>query len=161
MMQIAENLYIGAMSDLRLINSEWACVHACKTAHSQRLGYSKALPQSHPNYVMLEENNHLYVNWVDTPQAKYFDWPRGAGVVNFERVLDFIDKWRPQAKVLVHCDQGQSRAPSVGLLYLAKRLEAIPAETFDTAQQAFIEIYPGYQPSGIADFLRGNWGEIS
>lgn len=161
MHNIASHLYIGGMNDLMGLNENWSVAHVCKTAHKKRLGYSKALPPKHPHYVMFEKDKHLYVNWVDTDNPKYFDWPRGAGIGNMVRVLDFIEKELAAGQnMLIHCDQGISRSPSVGMVYLAKRLQSLPV-LFDDAKQAFIEIYPHYQPkAGINGFLQANWEKI-
>ena len=35
------NIHIGAKSDLYQLNDDWAFVHACKTSHKERLGYTK------------------------------------------------------------------------------------------------------------------------
>ena len=45
--------------------------------------------------------------------------------------------------VVIHCNQGLSRAPSIALLWLAKRAKAISSsESYAAAAQAFLEIYP-------------------
>jgi hypothetical protein len=51
-------------------------------------------------------------------------------------------------KVLVHCNKGESRGPSIGLLYLLSRTEALPVTSFDDAEKAFLKMYPMYNPAG-------------
>ena len=58
------NIHIGAKSDLYQLNDDWAFVHACKTSHKERLGYTKP-PKNEPYYIEFREQNHLYINWVD------------------------------------------------------------------------------------------------
>ena len=158
MKNIAENLYIGSMQDTQKLGAEWAVAHVCKTAHKAKLGYRRSLSPKHPHYVILEADNHLYVNWVDTHDPKYFDWPRGAGVDNFNRVLDFVAAWSKRGPVLIHCDKGLSRSPTVGLLYLAKRLGVLPASDYASAKAGFLEVYPAYAPgNGIMGFVSENW----
>lgn len=155
------NLFIGSRFDLRLTNeSEWAYAHVTKKSHQEKLGYFKALPPTHPNYIFFEDTNHMYVNWVDTPQAKFYDFPTGQGVPNFIRVLDFIEKWIKNRKVLVHCDLGESRSPTTSLTYLAKRTEILPNTSFQDARKEFTKMYPSYNPSGIANFVSDNWNLI-
>ena len=43
------NIHIGAKSDLYQLNDDWAFVHACKTSHKERLGYTKP-PKNEPYY---------------------------------------------------------------------------------------------------------------
>jgi protein-tyrosine phosphatase len=81
-------------------------------------------------------------------------------IETFNKILDFIEKWSKQRKILIHCDQGQSRAPTLGLLYLAKRLKSIPNDSFVSAKNEFMIIYPNYLSSGIGDYVAQNWNEI-
>jgi len=87
-----------------------------------------------------------------------YEW---SGPEAFVRALDFIDKWYRTKEILINCDLGQSRSPSVALLYLAKRLQVIPGDSFANARAAFQGIYPGYMPSGIADYVSAHWREIN
>ena len=50
-------------------------------------------------------------------------------------------------KVLVHCNQGMSRSPGIGLLYLAKE-GMIDNSSFEKALAEFKEIYPGVNMAG-------------
>lgn len=162
MKQVTNNLYIGSRFDLPETNEqEWAFVHATKKSHQERLGYFKSLPPDHPNYIFFEEDNHLYVNWVDAPQPRFYDYPIGTGISNFKRVLDFVDSWIDDRNVLIHCDQGESRSPTTGLLYLAKRTEVLTNDSFQLARLEFAKLYPQYNPSGIALFVEQNWNNIS
>jgi hypothetical protein len=154
------NLYIGAMTDLHLINyQDWAVVHATQTVHYENFGWDRKFNKpnkNHPNYIYYEEGNRLSLNWVDG-EAHLFNW---SGTETFIKVLNFIDKWIQTKKVLIHCDQGQSRSPTLGLLYLAKRAKLIPYQSFELARTEFIKIYPHYSPSGIADYVKHKWDEM-
>ena len=57
---------------------------------------------------------------------------------------------------MIHCNQGISRSPSIGLLYLAVK-GIIKNENYNIAKEDFIKIYPKYEPSGIKEFLEINW----
>ena len=156
------NLYIGSKTDYRKkSNSEkFAFVHACKTVHCERLGWSynnTSNYKGHPNYLHKETSKWLSINWVDGP-AKYYNM---AGTEMFEKALDFIENKLNNFDVLVHCDQGVSRSPTVGLLYLSKREETISSNSFIDARKEFIDIYPEYDPKGIANFVAKNWCKIN
>ena len=48
------------------------------------------------------------------------------------------------------------------MLYLAKRLKLITSNSFASAMEEFIRIYPNYDPGlGIRLFLSQNWDEIN
>lgn len=80
----------------------------------------------------------------------------------FTKSLDFIDRHISTRKVLIHCNYGLSRAPSIALLYLAKRTKAINAQSYETALQDFIKRFPNYHPgSGIKLYLKTSWNDLN
>lgn len=161
MIEISNNLTIGSTSDLSYFSlKEDAFVHATQTVHYKIMGWDRKFnkpSKAHPNYIVWESENRLSINWVDGA-AYLYNW---SGPETFIKVLDFIDKWRDKRRVFVHCDQGFSRSPTLGLLYLAKKQNKIPNNSFLTAKTEFLKIYPLYQPKGIADYVNQHWGEIS
>ena len=96
------------------------------------------------------------MNWVDGA-AYLYKW---SGPETFIRVLDFVDNWTKHKRVFIHCDQGLSRSPTLGLLYLSKRRNVIPSTSFYSANAEFQKIYPYYQPKGIGDYVNNHWEEI-
>lgn len=160
MKEITNNLFVGGIQELDLFSvTEDVFVHATQTIHYQIMGWDRKdnKPQkNHPNYIIWERENRLSLNWVDGA-AYLYKWSRPE---IFIRVLDFIDKWIISNKVFVHCDQGFSRSPTLGLIYLAKRKKEIPNDSFVTAKNSFQKIYPLYQPKGIAEYVNQHWNEI-
>ena len=154
------DFYVGDIHDASAVNDdEWAVVHATQTFHYRLFGWNRTHnkpDKAHPNYIFYEKENRLSLNWVDGA-AYLYNW---SGVETFNKILDFIEKWLPKRKVLVHCDQGNSRAPSLCLLYLAKRSNTLKNDSYDEARKKFMEIYPVYSPGGIGDYLRDNWNNI-
>ncbi|MCK4527981.1 dual specificity protein phosphatase family protein [candidate division WOR-3 bacterium] len=155
------NIFIGTRNDLAQTNEQdWAFVHATQTIHYKIFGWNRTTSKpnkKHPNYIFYEKDNRLSLNWVDGV-ASLYDW---SGFETFNKILDFIEKWSNQRKILIHCDQGQSRAPTLGLQYLAKRLKSIPNGSYADAKNEFIKIYPNYSPSGIGDYVAQHWNEIN
>jgi len=161
MKEITNNLYIGRLLDLQNFSLEDdAIVHATQTTHYQIMGWNRTTNKpnkNHPNYIICENNNRLSLNWVDGP-AHLYKW---SGPGTFTRILDFIESWIENRKVFIHCDQGYSRSPTLGLLYLAKRLKIIPDENYLSAKKEFMNIYSIYNPSGIANYVNQYWKEIA
>ena len=149
-------LYIGNYVDCFYNeNPEWAVIHACKSpCHQRVLRYRGSLLSNHPHYLTYEKGSHLYLNIIDPPQP-LFKLPL------FTESLSFIDKYISDRKILIHCNLGHSRAPSIALLWLAKRKKHISNESYLTALSDFKKIYPCYQPgSGISYYLQQNWKDI-
>jgi len=80
----------------------------------------------------------------------------------FTEFLRFIrHHWNQGKTVLIHCNQGESRAPSLALLFLAKDIGVISNESYEKAKEEFMKIYPSYFPErGIQIYLREHWGEF-
>ena len=157
MIEVIPNLFIGTEEDYELHvkgKTDWVVVHACKEPYHRRaLGYtSRGAPKDHPEYLIARRTNSLILNLVDSPDPSYI--PKTI----IDTAIQYIHEALGRShKVLVHCNMGESRSPSIGLLYLAKYTDKVPKE-FAMAEQAFREIYPYYRPStGVRGFLFRNW----
>ncbi len=156
MIEVHANLFVGHEGDCFFYEKEgWAVVHGCKIpCHQHAVGYSGNLPRTHPNYLVLERGSHLFLNMIDPDLPLFMP-------ATFAATLAFMDKFWGTRKILIHCNQGNSRAPSLALLFLAKRLRVIDGTTFDTAARDFKRLYPPYQPgAGLLRHLRENWTRI-
>lgn len=159
MIEILTNLYIGNQDDYERkvkLQEGWAIVHACKEPyHRQALGYKgRAADRNHPEYLIAKRGNRLILNLVDVDNPEYISKEI------IDTALQFIhDNLNQGLKVLVHCNQGQSRSASIGLLYLAKYTDNLTSENFIDAEKEYIELYPLYNPAnGIRTFMLQNWG---
>ena len=156
MYEVAKGLFIGTERDCFYSErNEWAVLHACKSpCHQRALNYRGSLSPTHPCYLTYERGNHLYLNIIDPPQP-LFKPPL------FIESLKFIDKHIKDRNILIHCNLGLSRAPSIALLWLAKRTDLISNESFQSAAISFKQIYPYFQPGhGISYYLTQNWSNF-
>ena len=139
-------------------SSDWVVVHACKSpCHQKAIGYRRNLPNTHPNYLILENEKHLYLNIVDMKMPLLHKFAESIMLT----ALDFIEKHISTKNVLIHCNLGQSRSPSLGLLFLAKRKNDINNETYQKAKEDFIKLYPQFNPgNGIESYLINYWSHL-
>jgi hypothetical protein len=155
MKEIHTNLYIGNDDDCDACTANMgvAVVHACKSCHQKELGYSGALPATHPEYLIRERGSHLYLNMVDMPNELLPEYTHPM----VERAMGFIINRIKTQKVLIHCNFGMSRSPSLGLVYLA-RTGAISNSSLDAAAVQFQSLYPKYSPgTGIFRYMKRHW----
>ena len=154
MIQIEKNLYIGDMRDcIAYRRDNIAIVHACKTCHRRALGYNGCLSSSDSNYLSYEHGLNLYLNMVDMPNEfkPHFTNPI------FESAMGFIAHNINTRPVLIHCDCGVSRSPSLGMVYLARH-NIISSACLTDAMSDFIKLYPQYSPGiGIKLYMAHNW----
>ena len=158
--KISRSLYVGKVEDLEgLDRTEWAVVHANKNpGHANALGYTGSLSQDHPHYLYYEKEKDLYLNLVD---MKMPFLPRFTDPI-FKTSFRFIFDQRKENKVLICCNKGESRSPSIGLAYMAAAGELSNYKTYEGAVEEFKEKhYPDYNPgNGISSYLRDNWQNI-
>ncbi|SMO48396.1 dual specificity protein phosphatase family protein [Gracilimonas mengyeensis] len=157
MIEIHPNLYVGDQTDFeRNVRNQqgWSIVHACKEPyHREAVGYSgRGAPKHHPEYLIAKRGHRLMLNLIDPENPAYI--PKEI----IDAALSFIDRnLNDGKKVLVHCNQGQSRSPGIGLLYLAKE-GGIENGSFNEALMEFKNIYPAINMAGgMAGFLKMNW----
>ena len=157
MKEVSRNLFVGSNSECHLgSRSDWAVIHACKTCHRIGVGYTGNLSPTHSNYLIKEHENQLYLNLVDMDPTLM---PKYTHPI-MKAAMTFMANRIALTNVLVHCDQGLSRSPSIALLYLARKGE-IPNTDFLTAKEGFLKVYPNYTPArGIASYLNLYWDEL-
>jgi len=157
MHQVQDRLYVGDDSDCLPRNKEWTVVHACKhPCHQDAVGYTRSLGSSHPHYLSYREGDDLYLNMIDPDRPMFMP-------EMFEDFFAFsIPRWEDGDRLLIHCNQGRSRSPSLGLLLIAAKSEEVPGESFAVARRQFEEMYPPYRPSrGIESYLQSNWDGLT
>jgi len=160
MIEIYSRLFIGTETDYETTvrhQDGWWVVHACKEPYHRRLlGYrGRGAPKGHPEYLLAERGNRLFLNLVDADDPAYI--PKEI----IDAGLRFIDKaLKSGGRVLVHCNLGESRSPALGLLYLAVHTDVLPRASFAEAEAAFRRLYPAYSPKGgMRGFLQIYWDE--
>jgi hypothetical protein len=153
------------VSDRLSYSGDWACshandgtravVHACKMpCHRHAVGYTNNLPSTHQHYLVYERGHHLYLNLIDPPQPLFM-------LPSFVAFLRFVDREIAEREVLIHCNQGESRAPSLALLYMAKRLGLLPSGSYEEAAEAFRSEFTYRPGEGIRRWLTANWQKIT
>jgi hypothetical protein len=158
MIQVYPNLYIGNDTHCNWSpHNHWAVIHACKyPCHSKAVGYKGNLKPNHPYYLVYKRDNHLVLNMVDMEQELLARFTNPI----MHAAMEFIENNISTKKILIHCNQGLSRSPSIALLYLARRSH-IASETYFLATSEFRTMYPLYNPgAGITAYLNRNWDAL-
>lgn len=160
MIEVFPNLYVGNGDDEAAVRGKdgWYVISAAKDPwHRQALGYTgRAAPKDHQEYLRAVRPGHLILNLVDAADVAYIP------AENINTAIDTIEAGLDEGrKVLVHCNQGQSRSPTIALLYLQRHDPRFAGLGYDDAVAKFKTIYPPYEPSkGMADYARAHWADI-
>lgn len=156
MIEVYPNLFVGneeaAMTALK--ENGWYIIHACKEPyHREALGYSgRAASKAHPEYLIAQRANRLILNLIDADNPAYIPKMIMDSAVA-AIALNILHK-----KVLVHCNQGLSRSPTIALLYLLKHTDELNSLDLNIALEKFKTLYPTYTPSnGVAGFVEKHW----
>lgn len=153
MERLVKTIFVGTDLDCFEKESVWAVVHACKHPCFERALHNGAYcPGPQSKRLSRSWENDLYLNIVDGPM----DCFRREVFSDF---LDFATKhFEAGKKLLIHCNRGRSRAPSLALLFLAQHSFLKDTQTYRAAEQQFLKIHPSFLPgAGIRSFLIQNW----
>lgn len=157
MREVFTNLFVGNQNDyigVMFERDKWGFVLAAKEPfHRKALGYTgRACEKTDPEYLMARRDEMLILNLVDAPRAEFFDKKI------IDAALDFIsDQIFNNKNVLICCNQGESRSPSIALLYLIKQGH-IKGDTIEDCEAEFMKIYPEYNPgAGMRGFVKEHW----
>ncbi|MBO6849334.1 MAG: dual specificity protein phosphatase family protein [Marinobacter sp.] len=156
MIEVCHNLFVGNEADAvaRLSREGWYIIHACKEPfHRQALRYKgRAAPKDHPEYLIAKRDNRLILNLVDANDPAYI--PREI----IDGAVEAIHANIIHNQVLVHCNQGLSRSPTIAFLYLLKYTTDLNTNSLPEALTGFKTLYPPYSPAGgMAGFLEKYW----
>lgn len=154
MLEVYHNLFVGSQSDYEStkIDENSFVLHAAKEPyHRAFVWYKWNCDKDNPEYLRAVRGKEIALNLVDAKESKYFNYDLIFGVVK-----DALNILIAGQKVYIHCNQGESRAPSIALLILLG-LHGVSDE-YELALKQFQDIYPQYNPNqGVKDFIRENW----
>lgn len=156
MVEVYQRVHVGTEADCISAKEGWSVVHACKSpCHQEAVGYRGSLPPTHPHYLVLEKSSDLFLNIIDPPSPLF-------KLETFSIFLRFAhEHWTRGQHVLIHCNQGESRAPTLAMLLMSKRLKLLPSASYQEAASSFMALYPRYKPGrGLQRFLSHNWNNI-
>lgn len=157
MIEVTKRLFVGSDNDwktLRDVSSldNWTVVHAARDPyHREFLGYkTRGAPKDSPEYLYAQRGKRLALNIFDTDDVNYVN-PQLMSVANsYIRTALRISN----DNVLVHCNEGKSRGPTIAMCAIADKL----SPDYPTARKMFEELYTEYKPMrGLEDFAKLYW----
>lgn len=105
-----------------------------------------------PYYFFKQETDAIYLNMIDGDDPKYVNDLMINAALNFTHQHLNAGK-----KVFIYCSLGESRSPSIALMYLLE-YNLIPKNT-DSISVFKNDYYPDYQPkSGNLLYIKNRWG---
>ena len=146
-------LEVGDQSKCSRGSEEMAIIHACKfPCYVSRISPAKNYPKDDPRYLWVEDDHDLYLYIIDPPKPLF----------QIESIYKTLAFGEGRQKILVHCNQGQSR--SVALAILLWSFYGDKHDSFEEAKKDFEDTHPDYPVTpnrGIQEFLTTNWNNIN
>lgn len=148
--EVYPNLFVGKGEDIAGVMvggdvlPEWYVISAAKEPfHREALGYTgRAATKDHAEYLVAYRPRRMILNLVDVEDPAYIR----KEIIDRALVVITTFLWDGY-KVLVHCNQGGSRGPSIAFLWLAKCTSTFAGLDLETALERFKAIYPAYAPA--------------
>ncbi|MGL4524293.1 MAG: dual specificity protein phosphatase family protein [Spirochaetia bacterium] len=151
MQQVHTNFFIGNDHDCARVKNDphWVTVHACQSC------YDGAIITDTSRTLFFEKSCDLYLDLLDIQDILKKDThPMVVAAFNF------IDIHIEDKNVLIHCNFGASRSPSIAFLYLCKK--GVLQGSYLRAMDQFLRLYPSYHPgSGMARYCQEYWKELT
>lgn len=152
MREVYSKLYIGDDADYEKVkdNPDWHILRCAKDGpggHRETLGYQERSAPKGPNYLFVERPRKLITNLVDTDASDFVPAPL------IDKSLSYISDSLRVGKILIACNRGESRAPSLAFLWLY--LEGKLPGDYHRALRTFRTLYPAYSPgNGIRQYVK-------
>ena len=161
MKEIYKNVFVGDQDDYEYnikTQEGWSVVQACKEPyHRKALRYKKkTCRRNHPERLMAIRDNRLILNLIDSEDVQYVDY------IIIDATLQYmLNGIENGDKVLIHCNKGNSRSATIGMLFLATKGE-FKGLTFEQAESKYTLIYPPYKPrNGMREYAKINWDKYN
>jgi hypothetical protein len=159
MEEIYPNVYVGDDEDYtnREHLKRMSFLRCCKYGpggHHQTLGYDTLAAPPGPEHFVVKRKNLMALNLLDLDDPNFID----DGMI--QTGLDFINSELAKGqKVLIACNAGMSRGPTVGLMWL-RSVGDMP-HNFLQSERIYRTIYEKYDPSaGINQYARMHWAAL-
>lgn len=147
MKEVYKNLFVGNDNDCEKFDG--AIVHACQSC------FARGVHGNIGDKKVFENIDDLYLNLLDISSLSYdYAYPI------IKKSIEFIDRKIKEKQVLIHCNFGMSRSPSIALLYMAKK-GYIDNSSFKNAVKDFKKVYNYYSPGfGMHKYFEKYWDDI-
>ena len=124
------------------------------TGHRDLLGYTTRAAPKGQNYLFVRKGDHAAMNLIDTDDPELFPKKCFSEGIRFTQEM-----WSEGKKILVHCNAGHSRGPTMAMLFL-RSIGELP-QPFNRAEKIFHTLYPPYDPGhGMEFWARKLWDKI-
>jgi hypothetical protein len=151
--QINPTLYVGDSLAPVEVPSGTSILHATKTWHREFVGYETyACPKDCPEYLFAQRGHEMALNMVDGVRPNNVMVQAGLRFLHREAA-----KGRP---VLIHCNEGKSRAPMMAMLYTSTLYPVVTdfEIEYPAWKACFQTLYPPMQMHPkLERFLMENW----
>lgn len=120
-------------------------------SHQSIVGWSgRGCNKDNPYYLFKTTDEYIALNLIDQDHSEYISNEL------IDNALRFIDKnIRAGEKVFIYCSLGESRSPSIALMYLLQYQNFSTQNAINRFKQ---DLYPKYKPKlGFINYIENRW----
>ena len=157
MEKVLDRLWVGGDTDYNKIKDrpEFYALRCCKDGpggHKETLGYNTRSAPKGPDYLAVVSGRRMALNYIDNDDPNYIPEEM------IKKGLRYIDEQlKAGHKILVACNAGHSRGPTMAMLYM-RSIGELPYN-FHQSARIFHGLYSHYDPDiGVKSFSMSHWG---
>lgn len=157
MEKVLNGMWVGGDTDYNKIKDrpEFYALRCCKDGpggHKETLGYNTRSAPKGPDYLAVVSGRRMALNYIDNDDPNYIPEEM------IKKGLRYIDEQlKAGHKILVACNAGHSRGPTMAMLYM-RSIGELPYN-FAQGQRIFHGLYSHYDPDiGVHTFAKQHWG---
>lgn len=167
MVKIIEHLYTGSIAEYQSLGLgvvRFSVLGACKEPlhrmnariqGAEENGYTgRSMAKYEPEYLWAERNHALYLNLIDARKPEFIP------VSAIKKAIEFIsEEIKDGRDVFIVCNKGESRSPSIALIYLIELDCFDDCNNFDEVIYSFKnDFFRNYNPGvGMYEFCKKWW----
>jgi hypothetical protein len=160
MEEVINKLWVGGDTDYNKLKgrSDFSFLRCCKDgpgSHKETVGYTTRGAPKGPEYLAAVRGHRMALNYIDNDDPNYIPEEM------IKKGLRFIDAQLAEGRrILVACNAGRSRGPTMAMLYL-RSIGELPYN-FVQAQRIFHGLYRNYDPDiGVHTWAKQHWGTLN
>jgi len=156
LIEVYKDVFVGDGGSLGIVAENCFILYCAKEPwHRQMVGYvGRGAPKNSYEYLFARRDNRMALNMVDASNPKFFSKEMILAGLNF-----LEEGYVARRKLFIVCNQGESRSPSMAMLFVFKRILK-NGTSFEDAEIEMKRVYPAYNPAnGIRGHLQQYWNE--
>lgn len=158
MLKLCDKIYVGRCLECEpVLGKGYTLIYACHWPCTRLQTGAGGPSRCRARELFLTSRLSQKVHFIDLQNVEIPNYK----TEDFNTYLDIIDRAIENGEAFLISEKGESRAASLGLLWMAKRGKLISRSSFTAARADFARLYPEYRPwPGWVIFYQQEWDAL-